>query len=348
MRPSKRLLKIAYAKKIPVKVTMELTYNCNLKCFYCYVVKQNKKELELNEIKEFIDEIKNLGTLFVTLTGGEPFLRPDIFEIISYLREKKFAVHIITNGTLLNEKAIKTLAKLNPVEVSISLHGATSKTHDYITGVEGSFELAINAIKQLKSSDLYTTARCTILRENVKELKKIKSICDEFGITCLFDPLVTPKDNGDQTPVLHRADATSLYEVLKEGKVIPYISKFPEDDAHNLLCSAGITNFCLSPYGDVKPCIQIPIIAGNIRKRPLKEIWQKGEILNTLRNMKPEDIKECFNCPIREFCNRCHGLAYLESGSIFKKAPSNCFWAEINKKAFYAGSETRTRTPKGP
>ncbi|HOY64046.1 MAG TPA: radical SAM protein, partial [bacterium] len=119
----------------------ELTRRCNLRCRHCYVCGgDERREMSTEQVFRALDVLADSGTLFVTFTGGEPLVRRDFFEIAERAAEKNFAVRIFTNGTLIDEAAADRIAALNPLEVGISVYGATAETHDGITMSPGSFE----------------------------------------------------------------------------------------------------------------------------------------------------------------------------------------------------------------
>ena len=139
----------AARKRIPFFVHLDLTYQCNLECAHCYVVKENRPEMTTSKIKKLLEELADMGTLYLQLSGGEIFLRKDFFEIAEYARKLHFALRISTNGTLIDEKTADKIASLYPERVSISVYSTNPQVHDRITGVNGSLENTINCARLL-------------------------------------------------------------------------------------------------------------------------------------------------------------------------------------------------------
>jgi MoaA/NifB/PqqE/SkfB family radical SAM enzyme len=129
----------AARKKIPFSCHFDLTYHCNLNCVHCYVVKEDRPELNTAEVKSILDQLAAAGTLYLSFSGGEIFTREDFFEIAEYARKLHFALRLLTNGTLIDEETADRIAALNPDLVSISIYSANPEIHDEITSVPGSF-----------------------------------------------------------------------------------------------------------------------------------------------------------------------------------------------------------------
>ena len=326
------LYKIAYKNKIPVKATFELTYDCNLHCKHCYVVRRKGKKLTLEEWFKLIEKLRKLGTLSVTLTGGEPLLYTDFFEIARKLREEKMAIYVITNGTLIDKKIVEKLKEIHPVEIGISIYGFKEKTHEKITGVKGSHRRTMEAIKLLKENDFNITLKIIITKYNIDEIENLILFAKDLKINYQVDALITPKDNGDNSPLQYRASQKAIIKLAQQNEEILRRCSNKFEDNENLLCGAGITTLTITPFGEIKPCIQMPLICGNIRDTEIEEIWENSKELNMLRNIRAEDLKDCLKCELRPYCNRCPGLALIESGDLRGKALSSCWMAEISKK----------------
>src|SRR5947207_1591546 len=125
----------ALALAQPLSAYLELTYRCNWRCVFCYNPRHfDRAGLSAAEWIAVLDELRRLGTLTITLTGGEPLAHPEFFEIATAARERAFAIRVFTNGALIDEAAADHLARLDPLVVELSLHGASAATHDAATG----------------------------------------------------------------------------------------------------------------------------------------------------------------------------------------------------------------------
>ena len=314
---------------IPAWAMIELTHRCNLKCSHCYIVRSKKKELRAKEVKKVLDQLAEEGCLFLAFTGGEIFLRKDVFEILEYAAEKRFAVTVLTNATLLTSSDIKKLKALNIHELSTSLYSLKAGVHDKITGVKGSFSKTMKALKEIKRVVMSVRIKTPLMTSNYHEKKAITAYAKKNGFKMLFDPVLSPKNDGSTENTEGKIGNEVLEKVVSQHCAgWRYSSKYLE---RNLVCSAGKNFVAVNPYGDVLSYLQIPLSAGNLRKKKFKEIWKKSPMLKKIRNMKIEDLKECISCKDIRYCNRCPGLALLENGSLYKKSSSACLIAAARK-----------------
>ena len=161
-------------------------FKCNLKCIHCY--SSNKKsELTTNEIFKIIENLYETGVGLIDFGGGEPLLRDDIFDILSYSKDVGLYTSITTNGTLLNKESIKHLKNLNIDHICISLDGFKPETHDYIRNKKGTYDNVINGIKNCKSAGIDTQISTVIMKKNFNEL--IKHLEETMGNSlkaCIF------------------------------------------------------------------------------------------------------------------------------------------------------------------
>lgn len=316
-------------KSIPISVIIELTRNCNVSCCHCYNLKDNA-EISFTQIKDIARQLRQAGTLFLSLTGGEIFTKHDIFDICFYLRQSGFDLSIFTNGTLINQSNIKLIRELNLSEVGISIQGASAKTHDRITGSGGSFAKSIEAISLLKNAQIPVNLKCTLMKENFAEYKQVIGLANQLGVSYIIDPIVSPKDDGSKDILTHRLNAEQLAvfysdELLKQKSVV---KQDQIDDS--FICPAGSVMASISAKGDVYPCIQLPEKIGNVFETDFKDIWANSKFLTQLR--KKIDIEQCNNCRIASLCTRCPGLAYLEDGDAFGISSIACLNASIYER----------------
>ena len=330
----KELLETTQQKNIPLFAMLELTHICNLKCVHCYIPdKTNNNDLTTDEIKNVINDLANEGCLFLTITGGEVFLRSDIWEILEYVYKKKFAYQIFTNGTFITDEVLKKLKNLHPWEIGISLYSMKKEIHDKITGVSGSFEKTINSIMSLRDNNVPVRIKTVLMNLNFDGYGQILDFADEFKVKIHFDFIISPKNDGDKSPLKYRVSEEKYKILLCDTRIFPIESdvKF-SDKKDNILCHAGKNSCSISPSGDVHSCIQIPIKAGNIREHSFKYIWENGEALNKVRKITENEVIFCNNCSVVSYCSRCPGQAYIEDGSINGPANVFCAIAKIRKE----------------
>jgi len=323
---------------IPWIVHFELTYQCNLKCRHCYIV-PNKSDYELNlsEIKRILEELAKIGTMALTFSGGEIFLRKDILDILDFAT-KRFYVFLLTNGTLITKKTAQKLKELGILRVEISLYGR-KEIHERITRTKGSFDKVISALGCLKEAKVPITLKCLALKENLEEYSYLKEIAKHFRAKFKPGFLVYPKTNGDKEPCSYRIpkeyESEYLSSWLSEIKNIQTNTKTHQAFRRNGICNAGRIFCSITPNGDVHPCVMLPWNLGNLRERSFRSIWQEdiSQELKMLRSLSITDFPRCSQCEIRDFCVPCIGLNYLENNDIFKCSAEYCrlaYWLKGN------------------
>ncbi len=325
---AQKLEKISSQKRIPLSVDVELTYCCNLNCKHCYL--QGRKvsgELATAELFRLFDELREMGTLYLTFTGGEPLLRPDFYNLADYAKESAFALVIFTNGTLITESEAFRIAECSPLAVHISLLGAEPETHDSITGVRGSFRKVIRAVKFLKRAGVRVVLKTALMKQNYTEYEGIVSICEQLEAEWQFDMVVSPTHWGGVRPLQYRLNQEQWKALLKDKRFFSP-EKFSPTRPEALLCSAGLNLVAVTPLGEVYPCLAWPCSLGNVREKSFKDIWEDSPYLTHLRKTEISNVKECPSCPLLSYCPRCPGMAFLEEGDFRSPSRTNCQFAE--------------------
>ena len=326
-------------KNIPFYALIELTHRCNLGCCHCYLpTNQSTDELSADQFKDILDQLVDAGTLFITFSGGEVFLRNDFFKIATYAREKHFAIRIFTNGTLIDEKVVDKIKDLNPLSVEISIYGPDSKLHDGITSVPGSFDMSVTAIRLLKEKGIEVVIKTPLMKLNVGSYKEVISLAHELNVKYELNVIISPKLDGSREPLSYRIDGLELSKIVSDdlpGHDITKVKKEfcnlkSKDDL--LMCGAGRSSCMISPTGEIYPCAILRIPFGNAVKQPFSKGWQSFQA-RKLRAMKFCDLMTCAECELATYCSRCAGIALLEDGDLLGPAKFYCEMAKINKKA---------------
>jgi len=321
---------------------LEITYRCNLKCLHCYVVRNNKNELTTKQFFNILDQLKELGTLYLTISGGEPLVREDFFEIAEYAKRNNFALRIFTNAVLIDSKIAEKIKKLKPLAVEVSLYGL-EKTHDEITQIKGSFKKSVNGIKLLKKRNIPVLAKCTLLDRNILEVWKLKDFVEKdlkIRMRGIGGGLaISPCDDGDLRPLNYLPTDEQLKWYMKEEKKFlkRKIKQGPIYKKSRLnfnLCGAGIIGINITPYGEVNPCVQIRTRNKISEGKEIRDIWLNGKEFKLLRQTKIKDLEDCRDCEYEKFCFRCAGISYLLTGSFTKPYPDACRQARIRKEIY--------------
>jgi len=325
---------------------LELTTRCNVRCRHCYVCSESSPdELTLREWENILDQLAEAGTLMLTLTGGEPFTRPDLLDIVSHARRREFSVVLYTNGTLLGEAEADRLAALHLHRVEISLLGSCAETHDGITRVPGSFDRALNAARLLVQRNVQVQLKTTWMRANADEEEAMHSVAAEVGASFRNSFLLLHCRDGCTDPVTLapadeqlRAMALRRLTALPEGQApapIPQLSE--EEKRDSSPCGVGKTSVRIDARGTVYPCATIDTALGDLRSERFLDIWQDNPDLAALRAIRVSDLETCRDCPLLLQCRRCLGLTRMETGSLTAASPQSCRVA----KAFETCREER-------
>lgn len=323
---------------VPLSVLVELTSRCNLICNHCYIVKDDgNDELTTSEIYRLLDQLADEGCMFLTLSGGEIFLRKDILDIAAYARSEGFALILFTNGTLITEHIAARLADLYIEAIEISLYSMDTIIHDTITGVKGSHEAALEAIHILKKKKAPVIIKSPLMKENIKGYRDIIRFARQLDIKYILDPFITPKADGDTLPVSRRLDSHEAALFLKEVDGIERKDDKNEavDNDHGFpaleteICAMGRRACVVSSRGDLFPCLLFPTPAGNIRKEDFRKIWRESPLLNHLRTLTVSDLKgACSTCKKLDYCQRCSPVALMENGDLLGPSMWSCSLAE--------------------
>ncbi len=306
----------------------ELTYRCNERCTHCYldVLPPNVRvpeELTTAECLRVIDELVALGTLNVSFSGGEILVRRDFFEIAEYARSRHLLLRLFTNGIRVTPALADRIAALHPYDVELSLYSVHAETHDRITQLRHSWELTIRAIRLLRARGVRTLIKTPLMRENVREIKALKALAQELNAQFHYDITVTAKDSGRREPLKHRLTYEDLVWLMNAEIDVDRWSERPITETTRT-CGIGLAAAAIDPYGNIYPCVQTRLLAGNVRTQSLRQIWTESPIWRELGNLTSSELPICRACQLRTLCVRCHGLAFVEHGDLRAPARVNC------------------------
>jgi radical SAM protein with 4Fe4S-binding SPASM domain len=336
-------------------IQWHLTEKCNLKCLHCYQTGQEQDELSSEEVNDTIEEIietlNSWRTAYgldfspsVNITGGEPFLRKDLFEILASFIDGGFDAYLLTNGILIDSKKASKLSRTGVKGVQVSIEGP-EEVHDSIRG-KGSFSASLKGIKNLVNADLEVTLNATVSRLNAEHLVSMIGLASGLGVQRLGFSRLVPSGRGRSLTgeMLKPGMVKDLYETVfsivpENGLEIvtgdPVASQFrnnPEETGLEDIplggCAAGVTGLTIMPDGTVVPCRRLPVPLGNVRNDSLREIWSSSKILNDLRTRSMYTGK-CGSCNKWANCRGCRAIAYFHSmangkGDILASDPQ-CF-----------------------
>jgi MoaA/NifB/PqqE/SkfB family radical SAM enzyme len=269
----------ALEQAIPMFAHLELTYSCNWRCGFCYNPRRfDRRRLRLAEWEAVLDGLRAMGTLTVTLTGGEPLTHPEFFEIAEAVRRRAFALRIFTNGSLVTDAVAARITALRPLAVELSLHGATPHVHDRTTGCAGSFEALSRGVRALKEAGVSLVLKTPLTTLNEAELDDMIALTERWGVPYRIDSTLTPKDDGDRSPLAYAASQEAIERLMVRMKALGQLPTVGERSEGGYNCGLGRLTLAVDPEGNVFPCLQWRHRAlGNVRQAPVKELWGSSQ-----------------------------------------------------------------------
>ena len=335
----------AYANTIPLNASIEITLRCNIRCRHCYNFDRDvettacasdvEPALSAEEILSLMTDLREAGCLFLSLTGGEVLLHPQLFSFLDHARALNLTVQLLSNGTLLRPGMAKRLAGYpNLLGVSVSIYGATPAVHDGITQVSGSFRRTWAGAQRLRALGVAVRMKLIVMRQNAHEVAAMRAAATEHGFAYLADVTITARHDGDDTSLCTRVTPEQLEELYRGPlrDLVPTRSRPVTEESFPCNCARG--NCAISARGDVFPCVSVPITAGNIRRQPFKEIWQDSPVFQRIRGLRIADYAQCAPCPHNAHCSRDRGAAYNASGSYTGVDPFVCATAKLAHRLF--------------
>ena len=316
-----------YAKehRIPVSATIELTPFCNFSCVMCYVrlnSEQAKKQGELltkEQILSVAKQAKEMGTLYLTLTGGEPFVRPDFWEIYGELNKMGFLISILSNGSLIDETAMEKFSEFGmPYSVKLTLYGASNETYERVCHSNWGFTKIENAVKLLKNAGVPVILTSTVVKENAEDLIEMYNIAREWKVPFSHTASVVKSVRGAE----NSAEISRFkFEEFINNLTLEQLekNKIPKRDTPFAWCSNYRSSLWLTWNGHVQLCSFMNGPYAEL-KTDLKSAWD--ELNKKLDALKDPD--ECKECEYSDFCQRCPGMMCAESGDAEKVSETVC------------------------
>ena len=324
----------AYTEKIPFKGTFELTARCNFNCNMCYVhlneqqIKSIGSELTNEQWLDIARQARDAGMLYLTLTGGEVFTRPDFRELYEGLSQMGFLIQILSNGYLIDQSVMEWLGEIQPYVIRFTLYGASNDTYARVCGVKDGFDRVSRAIDLVKQAGIPLYMVSTLVKENIDDLQAMQEFANEKNIEITFTPsVVKPVRGATQDAVSHRLNMfesheDSIKQIISEGRDRLYSKvNHPLD-----VCGSYRKGFWLTWNGNLQLCsfMSEPAIslANDIG---FENAWlQLLEQLEQIRNPA-----ECQNCQYEGFCAKCPGMLAAECGSCSGVCEEVCNHAKL-------------------
>jgi len=332
-------------------VAWEMTRACNLACVHCRAgacKEPDPEELSLEEGRMLIDSVRKVGRPILIMTGGEPLVRQDFFDLARYAVEAGLRAVLATNGVLVSSEVAREIAAVGISRVSISLDGATAEEHDRFRMVDGAFEASLVGIANLREAGVSIQINTTLTRQNRKDLARIMALSEEIGADAFHVFLLVPTgrardmagqemrpDEYEETLLefyrLSRGSrlqtkatcAPQYYRILRQQAKAEGLDVTEEIfglDAHTRGCLGGLSFAFVSHKGEVQPCGYFDVQAGSIREQEFAEIWEQAPLFIELRDFSLLEGK-CRKCDYLRFCGGCRARAYEHTGRYTAEEP---------------------------
>lgn len=326
----------------------ETTKKCNLKCAHCRASAEQKSspsELTTRESKRFISQVAAFAKPILVFSGGEPFIREDIFELLQYADEFGLRTGIATNATMITGPVAAKLKKSRIGIVAISIYGPDAESHDTFCSNEGTFKRAMEGISNLKEKGIPFQINTTITKQNIKHLEAMADFAVKHGAGAYHVFFLVPTGRGryikgdEISPYEYESAFNRLYDLQSvfslhiKATCAPHyyrVSKqrcaqegcemLPGYNSSTKGCLAGQEVCFLSDKGEVFGCGYLPISVGNIKERNFEEIWSDSFLFSMMRDESKLEGK-CGVCEYKHVCGGCRARAYASTGNYLGEEP---------------------------
>ncbi len=334
------------AQLTPRIIALELTRACNLACRHCRasaITQPEPGELSTAEVENLIDSIAMFCKPIIILTGGEPLLRSDVFKIARYITAKGLNAALATNATMVTPEVAVAIKQSGIERVSVSIDGASEKTHDEFRNARGAFAASMQGIKNLQNAGVSVQINATITKHNVGELPDILELAKQLKVHALHIFMLVPAGRGKEIEEVSPEQYEQILNWFYDVQIAEMNMSFKATCAphyHRIMHQRGLvkagqkshleqvtkgclaaTGFCfISRTGDVQPCGYLPLAVGNIRDKPFAEIWFNSREFQELRD--PGKLKgKCGRCEFKKVCGGCRARAFARYGDYLEEEP---------------------------
>lgn len=302
-----------------IKAQMELTYRCNLRCLHCYTDCYNEpeyfpREMTYEEILRILDDMADIGILWLNFTGGEVFMRKRFFEIYEYAYQKGFILTLFTNGTVFTEATIERLKRNPPFFLDISCHSVNEEAFDRFTQVPGSFRRFLEGLQLLKASGLPFRLKTKAMNWNKEEIPQIRAFVESFGLEFGFTTSLSPRLNGDLGPLAYRLSPQEIHEleVAEDERAEESEACLDgQSEGQDLLatppqrlyrCGCATNTIHVNAWGELGTCTLEYEHRASLRDYTLKEAIEK--VFGEIRARRYTTGSPCRTCGVYAYCEK--------------------------------------------
>jgi AdoMet-dependent heme synthase len=301
---------------------------CHLQCDHCYesddAYPQRPSDMTVDDYDALFAQLKELGALVVTLSGGEPFLRKDFLDIVERARKHRLFIRIYTSGTLMTPERLQRMKALSVNEVHVSMYSHDAATHDAFTHHAGSWHKSVQALCDLNALGIKSVLKANVTTFNVDFLDELLALATSVGADLQLDPTIKPKQNGDRSALRYAVPPVELAQkVLARPELHRFVSLEEAEglcDGSNhrrgggAMCAAGTKIITIHADGSVAPCTMFPFASGQVKTDRLVDIWENAPLFQNVRKLRFSDMTDCQTCSIERTCDPCMAYAIIENG----------------------------------
>lgn len=336
-------------KLVPIDGTIEVTNRCPLTCAHCYNnLAMNdgharNRELTTEEHFRIVDEVAQMGCLWLLYTGGEIFARRDFLEIYKHAKKAGLLVTLFTNGVLISEAIADTLADWRPFAVEITLYGRTRETYERLTGIPGSYDKCLRGVDLLRERGIPVKLKTVAVSINQHEVYAMKKFAEDLGVDFKFDPMINPRIDCSASPLAVRLTPQDVVNLdLQDPKRVAEWRRLAIECAPPPLpagewpqvyeCGAGMNSFAIDPYGQLTMCVLSHKDNYDLKGGTFREGWEY--FLRNVRTRPATRITKCTSCALRSLCGMCAANGELENNDPEKPVDYLCRVAHLRARAF--------------
>ena len=338
---TRTLMSRSAERGVPVNGTFELTSRCNLGCAMCYIrTRAADRAMKASELstEQWVDlgrQAVDAGMMFLLLTGGEVFLRPDFFDIYEPLTELGLILTLFTNATLITDRVAQRLARRPPNRLEVTIYGATEETYEKVTRQPGSYKRFIRGVHALLDAGLRPKIKTTLSRLNVHEFDQMRAMAEEWNSTFSAGWLLTKRRDfcSNNVEEIRFSPKEAVELETRDPAAEKNFKRLAEAErsgvgSEGFYCHAGRSSFVIGPSGDMNICIDICLPRARPTEIGFAAAWE--QVKQFLLSVPASE--DCSNCDLNKYCLRCPAWGYVEMGSLTSSVPYMCEIAKERKQ----------------
>lgn len=333
----------------------ETTSRCNERCRHCYLPhERDMRDMPASLVFSLLDQLREMGTIGVTFSGGECLLHPNMKDFLLKARENDFSISVLSNLTMLDDPLLDVLREVNLNLLQVSVYSMDPEEHDWITQLPGSHRKTMEAIERLVEADVPVQISCPTMRKNFRSYKGVLEWAYQRRIKAYTDHIMMGRVDGTTDNLDNRMDQEETELLIREmletdieyRAIISASDEFslPEGFETKPVCGAGVDTMCVAANGQFFPCSGFqgyPL--GNAYTQTVREVWESSPEVIRIRGVRWKDFPKCVDCDTKPFCSVCMVRNLNETGDLFTPSEVYCKTAFLNKRLV---EEFKTKHPR--